>query len=298
MSLETLAYGDHDLQTVTVARSYPAVTTENDPGYWVILIHGGAWRDPTQTSTSYLTPALSILSSASPQPAIAGLASISYRLSAHPSHLQDPTSVPARSLRTAKHPDHISDVRAALSFLAAKYKFGNRYILMGHSCGATLAFQAVMGCLSAVQRYECGGYESPVAILGMAGIYDLRLLRDSHRDVSAYQEFIEGAFGGEEGVWDAASPGVVGGGEGVEGWKEGRVVVLAHSGGDTLCDVAQSDGMKRFLSEWEKAVSGSRGGREVHFLSIQGEHDEAWEKGGELARGILFTLSKLQEMGV
>lgn len=136
------------------------------------------------------------------------------------------------------------------------------------------------------------GYEHPQAILGMAGIYNLRLLRDSHKDISAYQEFIEGAFGGDENVWDAVSPGVVG----VDAWEEGRVVVLAHSESDELCDIAQSEGMKQRLGGWEEG--GSSGQRKVHFLSIEGKHDEAWEKGTELARAIVFTLSQLQEMGV
>jgi hypothetical protein len=43
MSLETYAYGDHDLQTVTVARPYPAPVLEStntepeaESGYWVM----------------------------------------------------------------------------------------------------------------------------------------------------------------------------------------------------------------------------------------------------------------------
>lgn len=37
MSLETFPYGDHDLQTVTVARPFPApASTGNDTGYWVM----------------------------------------------------------------------------------------------------------------------------------------------------------------------------------------------------------------------------------------------------------------------
>ncbi|OJI97540.1 hypothetical protein ASPVEDRAFT_36962 [Aspergillus versicolor CBS 583.65] len=289
MSLETFPYGDHDLQTVTVARPYPApASTENDTSYWVILIHGGAWRDPTQTATSYLTPALSILSSQQQlQSAITGIASISYRLSAHPSHRQDLSNISPTSDRTAKHPDHVADIQTALSFLEAKYNIGKRYVLAGHSCGATLAFQAVMKPLAPLTSNAGAGYEHPQAILGMAGIYNLRLLRDSHKDISAYQEFIEGAFGDDENVWDAVSPGVVG----VDAWEEGRVVVLAHSDSDELCDVAQSEGMKQRLRGWEEGRS--NGQRKVHLLSIEGKHDEAWEKGAELARAIVFTLSRL-----
>ncbi|KAL2834549.1 alpha/beta-hydrolase [Aspergillus pseudoustus] len=299
MSLETFCYGEHALQTVTVANLHPAPTlhdaetvTRTEPAYWVILIHGGAWRDPTQTSTSYLKPALEILrtSSSSPSIPITHLAAISYRLSAHPSHPQDPSSEPSTTPRDAKHPDHLDDIHTALSLLQTKYKFGGNYVLVGHSCGATLAFQAVMSGLSSQKG---SGYAAPVAILGMAGIYDLRLLRDFHRDISAYQDFIEGAFGSDESVWDSASPAVVTGKEGVEGWESGKLVVLAHSSDDELCDLAQSSKMKETLTVW---VNDGEERREVHFLSIKGQHDEAWEKGEELARGIVFTVEKLQEL--
>ncbi|KAL5341800.1 Alpha/Beta hydrolase protein [Aspergillus crustosus] len=308
MSLETYAYGDHDLQTVTVARPYPAPILDStntepqaDEGYWVILIHGGAWRDPTQTATTYITPALSILispstktsaSPANPKP-ITGLASISYRLSPHPSHPQssNDTETPPVALRDAKHPDHFDDVQTALRFLQERFGFGGRYVLVGHSCGATLAFQSVIPALVA-QGGKDQGYATPIAVLGMAGIYNLRLLRDKHKSVSAYQEFIEGAFGGDEKVWNSVSPGVVG----VDGWESGRVVVLAQSKGDTLIDGAQSEGMKKALESWENY--GSKGERKVHALEIEGEHDEAWEKGSELARAILFTIEKVQEMGL
>ncbi|KAL2817786.1 hypothetical protein BJX63DRAFT_384887 [Aspergillus granulosus] len=303
MSLETFSYGDHALQTITVANFHPAPPLHNadaggslgagvETGYWVILIHGGAWRDPAQTSISYLMPALDILrSSSSSSLPITHLASISYRLSAHPSHPQDPSTEPSTSLRAAKHPDHLADVQSALSFLQTKYKFGSKYVLVGHSCGATLAFQGVMSRLSPQQTE----LKAPIAILGMAGIYDLRLLRDSHRDISAYQDFIEGAFGSDETLWDSVSPAIVTGKEGVEGWASGRVVVLAHSEEDGLCDLAQSLRMKETLGAWEK---GGEEKRAVHFLPTRGEHDEAWEEGEELARGIVFTVGKLREMGV
>ncbi|KAL6239781.1 hypothetical protein BDW75DRAFT_66973 [Aspergillus navahoensis] len=308
MSLETFPYGNHDLQTVTVAKPYPAraplhaENTDNESGYWVILIHGGAWRDPTQTSTSYLAPALSILSTSelnssnSQSRHITGLASISYRLSPHPFHPQDTSATVESHLRNAKHPEHINDIQLALSFLQNKYRFGERYILAGHSCGATLAFQAVMPSLFVGGRESSEvDYMAPLAVLGMAGIYNLRLLRDSHRDISAYQEFIEGAFGVDEKVWDAASPGVVSGEGGVEGWKKGRVVVLAHSREDELCDTEQSEEMKRFLERWEKDGPKKR---EVQFLPIEGKHDDAWERGAELTRGILFTIERLQGLEV
>ncbi|KAL4893894.1 Alpha/Beta hydrolase protein [Aspergillus ambiguus] len=290
MGTETLPYGtDSSLQTVTVT----TFAQPSNTGYWLVLIHGGAWRDPTQTSTNYLAPISNLLSpkirnNTAPLP-IAGIASISYRLSEHPDHPQDPKSTLIHDLRTAKHPDHIKDVQAALAFLQARYGFGDRYVLVGHSCGAILAFQSVMG------RFRSANDVSvPRAILGMAGIYNIRLIRDMHPGVAAYQEIIEGAFGADENGWDAASPAVVDGEEGVEGgWGvSGRLAVLAHSSEDGLVDLEQRDAMRTALRRWE-AVSP---GRAVELLDLTGQHDEAWEKGDELARGIIFVLEKLRVM--
>ncbi|EAW07836.1 arylformamidase [Aspergillus clavatus NRRL 1] len=286
MPTEILQYGDHSLQTITVS------TVSEDPstGYWVILIHGGAWRDPTQTASNYLAPVESILT-ASPEytsttlPHIAAFASIEYRLSPHPNHPQDPKHTQPSEYRNAQHPDHLRDVQAALALLQQKYKFGSRYILVGHSAGATLAFQSVMGALQ--------GGAAPAAILGMAGIYDLRLLRDTHRAISAYQEFIEGAFGSDETLWDAVSPATVEGSGGVEGgWTTGRLAVLARSSGDGLVDAGQQEAMKRVLGRWEHGG----GKRRVETLALEGDHDDAWEKGDELARAIAFTLAELNDL--
>ncbi|PYH89417.1 hypothetical protein BO71DRAFT_389663 [Aspergillus ellipticus CBS 707.79] len=290
---ETLPYGtDHALQTVTVT----TLDNPNPEGYWVILIHGGAWRDPTQTSSSYLTPALTTLTTnplytTTTTPHIAALASISYRLSPHPAHPQDPVTTSPYDLRAAKHPDHLADIRAAISFLKDRYGFGGRYILVGHSCGATLAFQGVMRALG-LQVQVQAQVKSPVGIVGMAGIYDLKLLRDCHAAVDAYQAFIVGAFGEDEGLWDSVSPARVRGGGGVVGgWKGGRLAVLANSPEDGLVDPKQREAMRGLLGEW---VEGGEG-RRVEVLDIVGDHDDAWEKGEGLARAIAFAVEKLRE---
>lgn len=269
------------------------------------LIHGGAWRDPTQTSIGFLTRAASILTSSpayasSALPRIAGFASIEYRLGPHPDHPQDRHATDPREFRAAKHPDHLVDVQGALAFLQKKYGFGDRYILVGHSCGATLAFQSVMGCLrrggdEGIEKEEKEGEMPfpPTAILGTAGIYDLRLLCDTFRDVSAYREIIEGAFGKDETVWDAVSPAAVQGPSGVAGWK-GRLAVLAYSAEDGLVDPTQQEAMRQALAAWEKGDSHTPR-RRVELLSLTGHHDESWEKGDDLARAIAFTIEKLDE---
>ncbi|KAI9041569.1 arylformamidase [Aspergillus affinis] len=295
MLTETLQYGQgHVLQTVAVT-TLPESSQDNS--YWVILIHGGAWRDPSQTSIGYLTGAASILISSpaytsTTLPRIAGFASIEYRLSPHPEYPQDPQTTDPRALRAAKHPDHLHDVQDALRFLQHKYGFGERYLLVGHSCGATLAFQSVMAGLRDRAEDKEKVVPAPTAILGVAGLYDLRLIRDTFSDVPAYQEIVEGAFSKDEKLWDEASPAVVRGPNGVEGWEAGRLVVLAYSVEDGLVDPMQWKAMEHALAGWEKDHSKEKG-RRVEMLPLTGHHDEAWENGEELARAIAFTIEKL-----
>ena len=102
-------------------------------GLWVIFIHGGAWlhvlfyivpnnrRDPRQTSHDG-DPLLNYLRGTDLP---LTLASVNYRLS------------PA-----VRHPSHQEDVIAALTYLKEQYGM-KEYILVGHSAGATLAFQSV-----------------------------------------------------------------------------------------------------------------------------------------------------------
>ncbi|KAJ5459220.1 hypothetical protein N7530_011164 [Penicillium desertorum] len=305
----TVVYGsDHNLQSIAVT-----TLTPRKDAYWVIFIHGGAWRDPVVTSASFKATESILREKGLP---IAGFASISYRLSAHPNHPQDPVNTDPKDFQDAKHPGHIDDVEAALAFLQNTYGFGERYMLVGHSCGATLAFQAVMGAVSGHREETSTGYGSPgslpptltaqpTAIVGVAGIYDLRRLRDTHADISAYQEFIEGAFGADEMLWDGVSPAQATGSRGVEGgWKSGRLAVLAHSKDDELVDWAQVEAMKQALSNWEKTeahipVQGDlHRDRRLRVLSISGAHDEAWENGEQLARAVTVAFEQLQEMGL
>ena len=93
-----------------------------------------------------LKPAMEILSSnSSLQKSICGFASINYRLSPYLDHPQNPSTAddPARN---AKHPDHVVDVSKALAFLENKYNISSGYLLVGHSAGATLAFQIQETC--------------------------------------------------------------------------------------------------------------------------------------------------------
>lgn len=196
----------------------------------------------------------------------------------------------------AEHPDHLADVMDALAFLQAKYLIGERYVLVGHSCGATLAFQTVMKHVSGAELLK-GDIPQPLAIVGVSGIYDLRLLRDTH-DHPAYQQFLQGAFGKAEDVWDGVSPAKVQSEGMVEGWSGGRLAVLASSKGDELVDPPQLQAMADMLEQW-KAHGGPDTQREVLVMDdLEESHDDIWRNGVELAKVISSALVSLKRMNI
>jgi len=241
-------------------------------------IHGGAWRDPAISSESF-DPALYFLLDHPIVDNIAGFASINYCLSPYPSHSTCPSS-PDDAARNAKHPDHIQDVLTALTFLQSEYGFGKRYLLVGHSCGATLAFQVTMG---EWQAHGAAPISMPQGVLGLEGIYDLVALRDTHIDIPVYQDIIENAFGSEKN-WEEASPTSI---SIRETWTNARLAVLAHSVNDELVDQEQ---LRRMAAAF-KAGNGS--GREDLVLSLEGKHDDIWRNGWELAQSIVTALQHL-----
>ena len=186
-----------------------------------------------------------------------------------------------------KHPAHIEDVLTAITWLQQEYSFGERYVLVGHSCGATLALQVVMGQWSAREETGTGeqNIKMPVGAACVEGIYDLKLLRDTHRDYPAYQDFLQGAFGAEE-QWENASPAQ---GNIRQTWKNGKVLVLAHSKEDELVDWVQVDTMAN-------ALKTEMSGIESTILELKGNHHEVWKDGAEMARAIRMALDLLEEV--
>ncbi|KAK4242146.1 hypothetical protein C8A03DRAFT_11693 [Achaetomium macrosporum] len=279
---------------------------------WIIYIHGGAWRDPRITFASFTPAATNLLfralsssndnsSSPSHNPKLAGLVSLNYRLSPHPSH---PSPDPARN---AKHPDHISDILTALSFLSRlgviprrsninNNNTGNntKWILAGHSCGATLSFQTLMPLPPLLPTppllLSSSSPQPPSAVVGFNGLYDLAgFIADPPQGYAhlrdGYREFTVGAFGEDESVWRAVCPasceagwvrrGWVG--EGKEEEKAGKVVVmLVQSREDQLVPWQQLERMRECLEREGRLV-------EVRVREARGEHDEIWREGGRMA---------------
>lgn len=277
---------ESSLNTLDICTPRPLDQSDNKD-LWIIYIHGGAWQDPSQSSTTF-NKIQSMLLSSPVNSKIAAYASLNYRLSPYPSHQTDPSD-PSDPSRNAKHPDHINDILTAILYLQEKYHFEDRYVLVGHSCGATLAMQVAM------KRYWGSQYEStfalelnvipPVAIVGLEGLYDLPLLVSNHQDQPEYRDFITSAFG--PSGWDSASPTA---GEYDESWPDGRLVVLAHSKEDTLVEAEQWERMKVVLEmqDWEER----REGRKVVHFELKGDHDEVWET-GNAARAIEYAVKEL-----
>ncbi|EEQ90396.2 arylformamidase [Blastomyces dermatitidis ER-3] len=300
-SRESHRYGQESiLQDISVYYPRPLSQTNPSSSVWIIYIHGGAWRDPEITSAS-LEPTLgALVSNYDPQilQGVAAFASIDYRLTAHPKFPQDPSTTEPTHLRSATHPDQLNDVQKAIAYLQAKFQFGERYILVGHSCGATLAFQAVMGSVLSVGTTGSGtpgqNMKLPITIVGVEGIYDLRALRDNFKHLPVYQEFIEATFGSDENVWDGLSPAQVEGQQGIEGgWVNGRLAVLAHSKADELVDIGQLRAMAKVLDMWRAAGSQGRSRNVLLLDDLKGAHDEIWSKGDALAQVIVKAISEL-----
>lgn len=140
---------------------------------------------------------------------------------------------------------------AGLRFLQGKFGFGSDYVFFGHSAGAFLNYQVLLGpaCLPGDGRQlkdRFGDVKLPVAVVGFEGIYDLAGL--NRRMEGKYAGFMEAAFGRDEaGSWDAASPATASGR--FKAWSDGvgKLAVLAHSPDDELVDMAECDTMEARL---------------------------------------------------
>jgi kynurenine formamidase len=223
-----------------------------------------------------LEPAFDILSVLRFQDTIAGFASINHRLSPYPDHPTKPSS-PDDPSRNAKHPDHLVDISKAMTFLETKYGISSGFLLVGHSAGATLAFQIQ-------EQFENSKIPIPLGVLGVEGIYDIPLLVETYESIPAYREFIENAFGPDEVVWDNASPARS---KKPEAWDKAKAIIIAHSDEDELLNRRQADVMMKRLQQSTSCKD------RTHYFPATGHHDGIWKDGHELARLIENALALL-----
>jgi kynurenine formamidase len=167
----------------------------------------------------------------------------------------------------------------SLRFLQEKYKFGNNYIIVGHSCGATLACQAVVkDVVYSINSKIWEGVKLLKGLIGLEGIYDIPALVKAHKDIPIYQECIERAFGLDKEISCLVSPTA---GQFQKTWTECVLAIIAHSDEDDLVEKNQADLMKKVLEQWagEDGIGGRKGVLLVD-QEIKGKHDDIW-KGGE-----------------
>lgn len=180
----------------------------------------------------------------------------------------------------AKHPDHIRDILMALRYLQREIGFGNHYILLGHSCGATLAFQVAM---ERSKWHFCGSIpsvEKPRTIVGLNGLYDIPGLIDHPGEkhdhlIPVYRAFTKLAFGDDLDDWQIISPISVR--DWCKEWTEGTRVVLVQSHGDSLVPYEQTKTMLRALSR-SKSIELT-----VTEMGASGDHNDIWANGERLA---------------
>ncbi|KKF96270.1 General stress protein 69 [Ceratocystis platani] len=269
MSYRVHSFGDHALQRVAVwlpNKLEPLAISTNIPVFWIVFIHGGAWRDPAINHVNFAQPTINhITASLESYRSLLGgkrlgFASLEYRLSAHPDHPQGPET-PATDIRSAQHPDHVNDICSGLELLEETYGLSKgQYMLVGHSCGATLAFQTFL------EEFRGG-------------------IVENHKDspwAGVYRDFVRGAFGEDEGgAWDDVSP--------VNFLAQQRLEAYL---GVVLC-TATSDSLVEDNQRQEMATRCSGLGIEVIEISVEGDHDEMWQIGSRQAAAIQAALERV-----
>lgn len=282
-ALQNVAVWEFPRDTEAAEPPPPGATNKK---YWLIFIHGGAWRDPRATFNEAEPTINALLDPASPwhlpgaASRVAAFASVNYRLSPHPAYAQAAGHTPPFAARAARHPDHLDDVAAALRFLQGRFGFGADYVLFGHSAGASLTYQALL------LGGDGGGLVLPAAAVGFEGIYDLAGL--DARVGGSYSSFMEAAFGADRRAWEEAAPATAGGSFGRWSGGVGRLAVLAQSPDDELVDMPEADTMERRLrADGVPNV--------LVFRDLKGGHFEVLND-GSFARVLVETLRELERL--
>jgi kynurenine formamidase len=235
---------------------------------------------------------------------IAGIASLNYRLSPYPSHPTSP-STPNDADRNVVHPTHIHDIASGIAYLRKEYGV-KKWIGVGHSCGATMLCQYVSGIgLDDTHGEDRDG--GPESLILSAGIYNLPLFLRNHvppscpEEVSRiYNDIVRGAFGPDSAAYHAVSP--VAGKYGVETWRNGKLIVLAHSYEDELVERAQRDvmcvaldrqGWSIVMEDGDEEAAVGTGGRVLEVRDIKGMHDFVWEDGEQGAKLIAEVVQRI-----
>lgn len=267
---------------------------------YLVHVHGGAWRDPQLTSRSIEPAVAHAFCSTDESPPIIAIASINYTVSEFPTHptlpydaVKDDHSDPARE---AVHPQHVSDVLHGLDLLRSLGLTNQSYILLGHSCGACLIFQAILEPPRHYGLEHIPEAPRPAALLGLNGLYDLPELVNglgaAHEHLrDEYEILLSHAFGADKGKWPAASPTRFDPGEIAKRVRDDnapRLVMLDQSPEDQLVPMNQMQRLEAALTE----VSGLR---VVEGHRCSGAHAAPWEQGTMIWDSLRDLFGILQE---
>ncbi|KAJ8112356.1 hypothetical protein OPT61_g5250 [Boeremia exigua] len=276
------------LQTLDVWLPRPLEQSDPNGSTWIVYIHGGAWRDPTQDARC-IEPTLSHLrkSHATALSKIAGIASLNYRLSPYPSHPTAP-STPSDASRNATHPDHVRDVACALRFLAKEYGM-KTWVGAGHSCGATLLLQYVSG-IGLTDQDKDQAHGGPAGLVLLCGIYNIPLLLQNHDPPacpdnisSIYYDFIAGAFGRDRDMYRTVSP--------VAGRYEDELIERQQR--DVMCVTLDREGWGIVMEVGDGEANVGEGSRVLEIRDLKGGHDWIWEDGEQVASLLADVVGRL-----
>lgn len=199
------------------------------------------------------------------------------------------------------------DVACALAFLR-KHHGVQRWVGAGHSCGATLLLQLVSGIGLRDEDAAMLG-DGPEALVLLCGIYNIPLLLRNHdppacpENISRiYYEFVAGAFGEDRDEYRGVSP--VAGKYGTQQWKNGKLMVLAHSYEDELIERQQRDvmcvaldreGWSIVMEEGDEEAEVGEGSRVLEVRDLKGGHDWIWEDGEQVAKLLADVVGRLMK---
>lgn len=233
---EIVPYGEHPLQALKYFR--------HDPSYkhTLVLIHGGAWRDPNNTFDDFQE--LVLLLNKLPETDGTNIVGVNYRLSPQ-----------------FKHPAHIQDVVLALQKVVVDTG-SNSVSIVGHSVGATLMLQLLnySEMTGSTQHLDLGIR----SLYFLDGIYDVPDLVDEYG--APYKEFVDLAFSesqvreSTQMTWGREIP--------LQLLAQNYIVVQSNQ--DELLSGRQTARFLAFLT--------NRGVQPHHFEGDWGAHEEVYKR--------------------
>lgn len=280
----------------SLANGLPDAGSASGAPQTLVHVRGGAWRDPQLTATSIEAAVAHAF--ADDNGPITAIASIDYTISPFPTHPnfpydpdEDGHDDPARE---AIHPQHVSDVLHGLALLRTFGVADDSYLLSGHSCGACIAAQAVLGSPQQL-GLQIDPAPRPAGFLGLNGLYDLPALVDglgpSHERMRGdYTMLLSTAFGPDAGQWASASPALFAVDDitaRVQAGTAPRLVLLEQSPGDQLVPMNQKERLADQLSR----VSGLR---VVDGHRCTGRHAAPWQRGDIIWQSVQDVLQILE----